>query len=213
MVDSCLKIRKLEQRDVPKARLLIENVFSDKFCSMTSLDSEQLTGSVAMEKIIDVQLHEGHRVAETDDNVVGIISVKSWKSPKTKSLDLELVKTALSEYGFLGMLNVLLGLVLLDERITKGHYYIEHIAIDKTYRGKGIGNELMTYAELTALSDPDTTKLTLAVARGNVRAISFYEQRGYTVDYIEKSQISKSVLGIKYWLYMSKCLIKNNKKK
>ncbi|KQB03942.1 hypothetical protein XV92_01660 [Vibrio metoecus] len=213
MVGNSLKIRKLKQRDIAKARLLIEKAFSDKFCSMTSLDREQLTSSLCMEKIIDVQLHEGHRVAELDGNVVGIISVKSWKSPKTKSLDLELVKTALSEYGFLGMLNVLLGLILLDESVAKGHYYIEHIAIDESYRGKGIGNELMTFAELTALSDPDATKLTLVVARSNVRAISFYEQRGYQVDYIEKSQISKAVLGIKHWLYMSKRFVKDNNTK
>tara|TARA_R110002050_G_scaffold296248_1_gene456000 strand:+ start:1246 stop:1953 length:708 start_codon:yes stop_codon:yes gene_type:complete len=211
LVDSCLKVRKLDQRDVPKARLLIENAFSDKFCSMTSLDREQLNSSLAMEKVIDVQLHEGHRVAVIEDNVVGIISVKNWKSPNTKSLNVELLKTVSSEYGFLRMLSVLLGLILLDESIAKGHYYIEHIAIDETFRGKGIGNELMAFAELTAIGDSDATKLTLTVARSNVRAISFYEQRGYTVDYIEKSLMSKAVLGIKHWLYMSKRLIKDNK--
>ena len=58
--------------------------------------------------------------------------------------------------------------------------HIEDIVVAETYRGKGIGRSLMVTAQKWA-KDQEAPTLGLWVWSGNNRAISFYEDLGFTI--------------------------------
>ncbi|HDS45735.1 MAG TPA: N-acetyltransferase [Methanomicrobia archaeon] len=69
--------------------------------------------------------------------------------------------------------------------IRGGHGHISGIAVDKPYRRRGVGKELMTALELAFLNESFTI-ITLEVRVSNTGAIRFYEKQGYRMVYTVK---------------------------
>lgn len=70
----------------------------------------------------------------------------------------------------------IIGAILVGTDGRRG--YVQHLAVDSTYRGKGIGAELISTA-VKALSKVGIAKTHLFVANENINAQSFYEKLGW----------------------------------
>ena len=69
--------------------------------------------------------------------------------------------------------------------IRGGHGHISGIAVDKEYRMKGIGKDLLKTLEHEFIAK-GFDKVTLEVRKSNRGAIGFYEKQGYKWSYIVK---------------------------
>ena len=67
------------------------------------------------------------------------------------------------------------------DRVPEGDWYLQALAVDEGYRGKGIGSQLIDYAEQTALS-LGSVRLALDVTVDNDGAKSLYERHGMSVE-------------------------------
>jgi ribosomal protein S18 acetylase RimI-like enzyme len=82
-------------------------------------------------------------------------------------------------------------MILLDPRGVAGSPYIKSIAVDEGFRNRGIGTELIAFAE--QLYREDHSYIFLCVSSFNNRARKLYERLGYRVmgefdDYIVKGE-------------------------
>lgn len=73
--------------------------------------------------------------------------------------------------------------------------YIEHVVVDKKYRGKGYGKELIKFAETSAIEE-GCALIQLDTDTENVEAAKLYEKSGYirTGGYYEKD-LDKEIEG------------------
>ena len=64
----------------------------------------------------------------------------------------------------------------------EGHRgWINYLAVDPEFRGRGYGRDLMAHAE-TRLKNLGCPKINLQVRSSNLGAIAFYERIGYSID-------------------------------
>jgi len=71
-------------------------------------------------------------------------------------------------------------LQILDS-ISDGDFYLQAIAIDKNFRSKGIGSELIDFIEDRARTS-EAKRLSLDVSAKNHGACKLYERRGMTIE-------------------------------
>ena len=118
--------------------------------------------------------------AERDGTIVGMATgytAEQHRRTSNQALKLAASKNSLSK----------IGAVLLCFRLrflgtdTDGDFYLQAIAVDKEYRGKGIGTELMDAIENRA-RECGSTRLFLDAAARNEGARRFYERRGMNVE-------------------------------
>jgi ribosomal protein S18 acetylase RimI-like enzyme len=69
------------------------------------------------------------------------------------------------------------GMILLDSRGVAGSPYVKSIAVAETYRGHGIGEELMKFSE--DFFRKEAKHMFLCVSSFNKKAQLFYERQGY----------------------------------
>ncbi|EHA1078955.1 GNAT family N-acetyltransferase [Vibrio alginolyticus] len=70
----------------------------------------------------------------------------------------------------------IIGAILVGTDGRRG--YVQHLAVDSTFRGKGVGAKLISSA-VEALSKIGIAKTHLFVANENINAQSFYEKLGW----------------------------------
>lgn len=211
-MENAIRIRPIRHDDVQIIQWLLFEVFAELFYSLSSLTPRQLrSNKVVSEMSTTIQLHSGHFVAETNGAIMGVISIKNCKSPRSDTLRVRCLLRLFSQFGVVRSLKIALGYTLLEKHISKGEYYIEHLGVGYSYRSKGIGEALLQHAESLALSDPNATTLTLTVAKNNLEAIKLYKRRGFTTEAIERSCLSQFLFNTPEWLHMSKSLALINK--
>jgi len=98
------------------------------------------------------------------------------------SADTNAADTPSAKRNFNGK-NKVLGFV--GGTIRNGHGHISGIAVDKEYRMKEVGKNLLRTVERKFLAD-NFDRVTLEVRKSNRGAISFYEKQGYKQLYIIK---------------------------
>lgn len=114
-------------------------------------------------------------VAIEDGVLVGVLGIKTYDggfiSPTTASM--------IREYGVIGGIYRLGGLMLLDHTTTPEEWYVDGVAVSEKMRGRGIGTGLIGCMERTALGH-GIGKITLSVINTNPRATELYRRLGYT---------------------------------
>merc|ERR1711976_771876 len=89
-----------------------------------------------------------------------------------------------------------------DESVPRKACYIDHIAVDERFRGKGVGKVLMQRADYEAKRN-GCSKIYLAVAASN-RAKNLYERQGFRVVSHDSSCIAWCATGISEFYQMEK---------
>ena len=83
------------------------------------------------------------------------------------------------------------GMILIDHRGVAGSPYIKSIAVQKEFRGQGVGRALIAFAE--SLASHESRHLFMCVSSFNTKARDLYERLGFSKagefeDYIVKGK-------------------------
>ncbi len=115
-----------------------------------------------------------HFTDEPDESLVELTYIKNKKQSKginTPSLIKKVGISAFDKNTFIGG---------LSGQLLENSLHISLLAVDKNYRGKSVGYNLMKMAEKIAV---DNNILTLDLSTKEYQARTFYESLGYTVIY------------------------------
>lgn len=144
-----------------------------------------------------------HLIAKNNQqHVVGILLIRI-KNPKQKILNIPFIRLC-KKYKTIPILFFFLKLYTL-KRIHTKDCYVEHLAVDATMRGHGIGNQLLTYAQ-KQLTHRGYQNISLMVAKDN-KAIHLYTRNGFRPVKHIHSWLSGLSIGISQWIFMQKPLI------
>lgn len=197
-----VRIEKYQDKDFKEVISLLVSSFKSKFLHRQSLSQSDIEN--ILYSIWHIKAEEPgylHFVAKANQKIVGVILIQYEKTPKKrKTVPLFYL---IRQYGLLNMLLLLFKLFVLESSNIQ-ECYIEHIAVDESMRGKGVGEQLISYCE-TLLINMGYPTLTLTVAVNNP-AKHLYSRKGFKeINYIDHG--SKGFLtGISQWSFMRKNL-------
>jgi ribosomal protein S18 acetylase RimI-like enzyme len=120
-------------------------------------------------------------VAELSGNRVGMLLGYDWKTRKGNELRTGFLLLMEMKAGFLARLPLLLRSRSVVSRVREKEYYISNIATYSSYQSLGVGTRLMREAEVIARKK-GARSLALDVESDNVRAITFYERLGFSME-------------------------------
>jgi ribosomal protein S18 acetylase RimI-like enzyme len=202
-----ISIEKYQDSDFKEVIAILVSSFENKFYHRQNLKMGDIEN--ILYSIWDIKAENSsyvHFVAKKDGKVAGVILIRVGKRQKSnKKIPLF---NLCYHYGLFNMLFLIFKLFAL-EKFTVEDCYVEHIAVNKFMRGKGIGELLISYGE-EVLSGMGFSSLSLVVAESNP-AKHLYDRKGFK----EMEHISSSFkgyfIGINQWVFMRKNLIKNAK--
>jgi len=199
-----IEIRRFEEKDIQVVAMIVFYAFKSKFHSLKSLSDEKKIQLLIESGFIENQSFEGNLVAEKDGIFVGVILLK-WQNQKKMKFFTKFSFTKLCcNYGFANILKFIIYSAILKGTISDGECYIEHIAVNPSYRNQGIGTMLINYTNEKVENIAALNRITLYVSERNVLAIKLYKELGFIIKTREISWISKFFLKEKSWLYMEK---------
>jgi ribosomal protein S18 acetylase RimI-like enzyme len=202
-----ISIRKYQDSDFKEVISILVSSFEKKFYHMQNLTSSSIED--ILNSIWDIKAENSsyvHFVAEKDGKILGVILIRIGERQKSNKKIPFL--NLCYHYGFFNMLFLIFKLFALD-RFAVEECYVEHIAVNKFMRGKGIGELLISYTE-EVLSSMGFSSLSLVVAENNP-AKHLYERKGFDVIEHINSRFDGYLTGINHWIFMRKNLIKNAK--
>jgi ribosomal protein S18 acetylase RimI-like enzyme len=197
-----ISIEKYQDKYFEEMLSLLVSSFESKFCHRQSLTPDDIKNILYTTWNINAE-DTGylHFVAKEGERIVGAILVKCGKTEKSsKGFP---VFSLCRRYGFLNILLLTFKLSVLEIFKPKD-CYIEHIAVDQSMRGNGIGGLLISHSG-RILKETGFSTLSLAVAKSNL-AKHLYDRNGFKdVDYIN-SRVKGYFIGINQWVLMRKNL-------
>ncbi|EHQ36279.1 GNAT family N-acetyltransferase [Methanoplanus limicola] len=195
---SPITIRPFEESDSPAVNRILAQSFYSKIHSLTGLSEEKAVLLAEDAKIFPDRPIDGYFVAEYMGEIAGAILLKftGQNRPKEKIGIFPVAK----KHGIFKTLKLLYGFSVLVESVRPEECYIELLATDKKFRGKGIATALIRHAGEFA-EKCGFEEFTLYVASGNP-AQKLYGRLGFEVQSSYKSLITKFIFGIDTWVYM-----------
>lgn len=200
-----VNIEKYQDKDFKEVISILVSSFESKFLHRQNLNQNDIENILYY--IWDIKAEDPgylHFVAKVDEKIVGVILVRYGQVPKNKKtfpfFELSI------KYGFINMLLLMFKLSIL-EIVNVKECYIEHIAVDKSMRGKGLGEQLISYCE-EALINMNYPTLTLTVAADNP-AKHLYSRMGFEDVKCITHRSKKFFIGIGEWIFMKKILKRN----
>lgn len=195
-------IEKYQNDDFRDVIALLVQSFKSKFCRYQKLSNYDI------ENILYASWHLKaddpvylHFVAKENQKVVGVILIRCSKTDNTNK-NIPIISLC-RRYGVYNVIIMYIKMTILENhKLNEGECYIEHIAVDGTCRGKGIGMLLLKHGE-QALIDRGYTSYTLAVAGGNP-AKHLYSRFGFGDRKKTKSRLKGYFIGESRWSIMQK---------
>lgn len=161
-----------------KIKSLVINAFQSKFTSLANLDEINYLSLINHLWEIPYDSHNAKQVVIKDNhNICATMLIKRKSKKKEKGLKFDYISLS-KQYGHRNVIKLITGLLVLNHSVKKEEWYIDHIAVDKNYRGKGIGKVLINWAKDFI---EQGNKLTLFVSTKNKNAIHLYTKEGFQI--------------------------------
>lgn len=132
--------------------------------------------------------HKYHYVLLNNDEVVGTLALTTKQNHDDGFF--QTAKSMISHYGLRSIMRGLLFELRLVRPPKKQHLCVGHVAIKPSYRGKGLGGQLIQQADLIARHRGFKT-LALDVRADNLNAIELYKRNDYKAKKYSKSFTQK----------------------
>jgi ribosomal protein S18 acetylase RimI-like enzyme len=192
MTDADISLRPANLTDAQILARLWTTTFADKFGPALGQNAEAV--------LCDwFRLSRRHlqttTLAEVDGAVAGFIVLETPTSPRPD--DGRWLWRALQLHnGLFGALRGMLVLLLLenDQPRATDEVYIEMLGVDDAWRGRGVANCLLHYAQ-TVARQQQATSLSLSVMTDNLQAIRLYAKLGFKIKSKRRSRILQWVTG------------------
>jgi ribosomal protein S18 acetylase RimI-like enzyme len=200
-IDNIL-LRHQKSEDSPQIANIILSSFSSKFQPLTNLSKQQLIHYLIDTGFTNSEENSNTWVAEKNNEVIGVLSLKCANNKDNKKRKNKSFFQLVKKYGLWNNLKLLFAFSLLNSPLKKNTCYIEHIAVDESARGKGVGKLLMNKAKEVTFNDSDNLYLSLHVAEDNEGAVRLYKNLGFQVIYKATSLLTSLMFKQKTWLFM-----------
>jgi len=203
-LDNDTEIRPFSEEDIHRVAEILLYSFSSKFQALLRLPENKQLKFLIDSGFVDSVPFEGYMVAEKEGNLVGVMLLK-WKDQKrTKSAQKAPFLRLVLDYGVFTTIKLLTSFSILEENISTGECYIEHIAVAPEARGLGVGSLLLDCASYYTSEKLGLSATALYVAASNSSAQKLYERKGFLVRRGRKSLLTQVFLHQYRWLYMTK---------
>jgi ribosomal protein S18 acetylase RimI-like enzyme len=197
-------IRPFEAEDYEVCMELLAEAFQGKLGQLTGFDVDKLKKLMMDVGTSESQPFEGYYVAEVEGKVVGAMVLR-WKNQEKPTVDDVVIDFhKIKAYGILPLIRFGLGMSLMKHSVEDRVCYVDHIAVDKHYRGLGIGSRLLDEAFRFAHEIEGVKALTLHVVASNSKAYDLYVRHGFKSIKKESSKIMKWLFNEEKWTYMMK---------
>ncbi|AYW46997.1 GNAT family N-acetyltransferase [Tetragenococcus osmophilus] len=167
-------IRFATSKDAPKIAELVLVILKDMELPILEKADDQLILKVLEEAMKDPDYRYGyHRglVNEVDGEVAGIAF--GYFASEEETID-ESLKKALDKFDLADQS------LFTEQESFAGEWYLDTLCVDKNYRGKGVGSELLTAAQVFAAKS-GASVIGLCVDHQNEKAQHLYEEKGFKV--------------------------------
>lgn len=177
--------------------------FRGKFYPLTNLNDTEL--ALFFEKLLDYFPSEPasqRMVALQGEEVVGSLSIK-WKTkPYMKQKAQKIPWQIFKLFEKWNLFKLFLALYFLDHQPQDRECYIADVSVHPAHQGKGIGKQLLQWAQQYVQANPHLDILSLHVSDKNLRAKKLYEQLSFqTQD--QKNSFTRYLLFNEFkWRYM-----------
>lgn len=178
-----MKIRKATPEDHLKAAELIYQANLDLASLVMGEDTKEKTIEGLAKFFVlkgNFLSYENCTIVEIDGNTVGCMI--TLPHDKSETLSYPIIDNLMNKYkpGSEGYKKYIEPQLEVSESF-EGEYYIDSLAVEKKYRGYGLGKNLMIYAENLAL-DNCCNKTSLLCSYSNDKAYRLYKSLGYNHD-------------------------------
>ncbi|WP_313076627.1 GNAT family N-acetyltransferase [Lacrimispora sp.] len=182
---------------------LLVDSFKSKFIFRQKLSPENI--KQILSSVWNIKEQEPgylHLIARTGNKVSGVLLVRYGHS-RNQGKKIPFLFLC-RRFGFFQIIFFLLKLFIL-EQYPAGKCYLEHIAVDSSFRGQGIGEALLSHAE-NILREKKFKELYLTVALNN-KAKHLYLRDGFQDMEKIHSPLKVFFMGVNKWEFMRKDLI------
>lgn len=195
-------IRRYEDGDFKQVVSLLVDSFESKFSKRQNLRSEEIQDIISKSwNLKEDSLEHMHFVASIDEKIIGVILIRYGRDG-TDDSNIPF-KYLIKKYGFKNILLIFFKMYLLEFN-AGNNCYVEHIAVDKDFRGKGVGLTLLKHSE-EELLNYGYASLSLIVAEDNP-AKNLYSRLGFKTIKKIRSPFKKIFIGVSKWYLMKKDL-------
>ncbi|WP_338586815.1 GNAT family N-acetyltransferase [Paenibacillus sp. Y5S-9] len=181
--------------------------FGHKFQKITSLSTYDL--AYVFEQLLNHPPMEQSTlrvIARENEEIVGTMCLK-WKEADNRAVITSVRANShwwgqCNRIGNWNLLQLITGLHLLKHTPKLGECYVEDLVVHPQHQGKGIGTQLLQWAQKYMLQSKSMSFLSLHVASQNHQAIQLYERYQFRKQYSTNSFLTGLLLGEKQWHYM-----------
>ena len=195
-----INIRPFQKSDLMQITDIMVDSFKEKYQRLLNLDQGQLSDFMIKIGVIYPYPFQGYFVAEDKGKILGVMVLK-WINQNRPKVKFQFLRA--SRYGWFNLIKVFVGLSINHMiRLKKGICYIEYIAVKSGEQGRGIGTKLLEFGKTFALKK-EFEQFALYVSSLNKKAVKLYTMLGFRIEKSKKSTLTKLLVGIKKWYYMS----------
>ncbi|MGZ9583182.1 GNAT family N-acetyltransferase [Paenibacillus marinisediminis] len=190
-----------QEQDHEEVCKLIVDSFQGKFHSLVNLNDHDISKLLAGIWKDDASKQV---VAKENGEVVGTLSLK-WKGTRSSDRTTDQIHFAelFRQFGYLNVCKFIVGLQFLNYKPREYECYIEHLAVRSTHRSKGIGRQLLQWAQLFANCHTEFTHLSLHVSNKNKRAVNLYKQMAFDIEKSSYNGVRHLIFKEPVWHYMT----------
>jgi len=197
-------IRDFRADDLYDVASIFAEAFRDDMLKIIRLSEEDMVDFLIDTREVFPLPYEGYFVAESSGETVGIMALR-WKGQKRPKVRFEISKVI--RYGLSATIKILFERFLFPERPRRGSCHISELAVKSTWRGRGIGAQLIGYGKSVAC-DIGLKKYTLNVDISNDKARKLYRDQGFRVGKKTRNLLARWLLGTRDWYSMSQDICK-----
>jgi len=203
MIAAPITIEPMQVKYNPQVGRLLVHGFYGKFQHLTNMNDEDL--ALFFEKLFDqfpTEPASQRMIALQEGEVIGTLSIK-WKAesdtkqerqkPSWKSFDM---------FSKWKLFKMLIGLYFLDHKPQAGECYIADVVVHPDHQGKGVGKQLLQWAQHFVQMELKLDSLSLYVSGKNPRAKQLYEKLSFLTDAQENSVVWHFLFNELKWDYM-----------
>ncbi|MGX7023641.1 GNAT family N-acetyltransferase [Vagococcus hydrophili] len=185
------------QKNGENIKALVLESFHNKFKQSHFTNTEIIQLSSKFWQLPNKESSNIQYIAETEHHIAGSLLLKRNNESDTTMKEFV---SLFFKYSPLKILKLLTIFSILEHHVEQNEVYIDYVVVDQTFRGQGIGHQLINQAKNTV---HEHEYLSLYVAESNIGAIKLYRNLGFKIVSAKNSFFRKLFLNETGWYYMT----------
>jgi len=194
-----ITIRNYEPQDEASTAYMMAEAFHAKLTKLSKFSLDESSEFIEDMKFLPDKTSPNIYIAEIDGLPAGVLSIKTYEEEIDRKKE---IKKAFKKYGIIKCLKSMIAFSMFDTTGSDdGSCYIDFIAVNSRFRGKGVGTALLNKAKTHACENGFKI-LSLDVVESNPKAEKLYKREGFKFIKKKRSLMTKLVFGESGWIRM-----------